>query len=203
MHKGDLDATPRIGTFANTMRTLLLALACCFPFIAGAQSTVDHQFALSLSPSTDGQLFCLFLVKVKDGEVVESRPLTRENFIRQAQGRAFCTANPDADDLFRKYDVKQCTLPPDSAAMGFLTDCSTLSDLWKLRYWEFPLKVDNGRQMAKGWSEKPLSPSERQMEILNGYGMRYTTDLVIGPQMFRLLHDMGIRECVVKYRNGG
>jgi hypothetical protein len=33
--------------------------------------------------------------------------------------------------------------------------------------------------------------------------MRYTTDLVIGPQMFRLLHDMGIREWVVKYRNGG
>lgn len=193
---------PLIGTFACRMRSFIVALALCIPFMADAQSTVDHQFALSLSPSTDGRLFCLFLVKMRNGEVVESRPLTRENFIRQAQGRAFSAANPHADDLFRKYDVKQCTLPPDSAAMGFLTDCSTLGDLWKLRYWEYPMKVGNGQQMAKGWSEKPLSPSPRQMEILSGYGMRHTTDLVIGPELFRLLHDMGIKEWVVKYRNG-
>lgn len=202
MDKEETRGQPRIGTFAEIMRPLLVALAFCLPFLAGAQSTPEQQFALSLSPSTDGRLFCLFLVKVKNGQVVESRPITRDNFIHQAQGRAFSPANPDADDLFRKYDVKQCTLPPDSAAMGFLTDCSTLDDLWKLRYWEFPVKLDNGQQMAKGWSEKPLSPSERQMEILKGYGMRYTTDLVIGTEMFRLLHDMGIREWVVKYRNG-
>lgn len=185
------------------MRTLLAAVMIGLSILAGAQPNADWEFALSLSPSTDGQLFCLFLVKVKDGQAVGSRPITRENFIRQAQGRAFCDANRDADDLFRKYDVKQCTLPPDSAAMGYLTDCSTLNDLWKLRYWEFPLKVEAGQNTAKGWSEKPLTPSQRQMEILNGYGMRFPTDLVIGKEMFRLLRDMGDRQWVVKYRNGG
>jgi hypothetical protein len=183
---------------------LLLALFLLMPWLpASAQEQPEMQFALSLSPSTDGQLFCLFLVKVKDGQVVESRPLSRDNFIHQAQGRAFSAANPDAEDLFRKFGVKQCTLPPDSAAMGFLTNCSTLDDLWKLRYWEYPLKTESGQRTGKGWSEKPLVPSRRQMEILGGYGMRFTTDLVIGPELFRLLRDMGNRDWVVNYRNGG
>ncbi len=184
------------------MRLLIAVFICCLSISLVAQDTAERQFALTLSPSTDGQLFCLFLVKVRDGQVVESRPLSRENFVRQAQGRAFSPANPDADDLFSKYDVKQCTLPPDSAAMGFLTDCSTLSDLWKLRYWEYPLKVDQGQRMATGWSEKPLTPSQRQMEILSGYGLKYTTGLIIGPEMFRLLRDMGDKQWVNIYRGG-
>lgn len=191
-----------MGIFAVLMRTFLATAACVLATFAAAQSPPAWQFALSLSTSTDGQLFCLFLVKEKDGQIMESRPLTRANFIRQAQGRTFSPANPDAENLFSKYDVKQCTLPPDSAAMGFLTDCSTLDDLWKLRYWEYPLKTDNGQQMAKGWSERPLAPSARQMDLLHGYGMRFPADLVIGAEMFRLLHDMGNHDWVVKYRSG-
>ena len=191
-------------TFANHMLRHLLLAAFCLPLLANAQEPVrpTWEFALSLSTSTDGQPFCLFLVRMKEGQVTESRPLSRESFIRQVQGRTFSAANPVADDLFRTHDVAQCTLPPDSAAMGFLTDCSTLDDLWKLRYWEYPIKMEDGRQMAKGWSEKPLIPSARQMEILNRYGMRFVNDVVVGEQMFRLLRDMGDRKWVVAYRNG-
>lgn len=184
------------------MRLPIFLLATLPCLAAPAQQPAEMQFALSLSPSTDGQLFCLFLVKLRNGQVVESRPLTRDSFIRQAQGRTFSPANPDAEDLFRKYGVKQCTLPPDSAAMGFLTDCSTLDELWKLRYWEYPLKTESGQRVSKGWSEKPLVPSPRQMELLHSYGMRYPTDLVVGTEMFRLLRDMGERDWVVNYRGG-
>jgi hypothetical protein len=184
------------------MRTLIALLVLCLLAPARAVAQDGWQFALSLAPSTTGQLFCLFLVNKKDSQIVESRPLTRESFIRQVQGRTFSKANPDAENLFSKYGVKACTLPPDSAAMGFLTDCSTLDDLWKLRYWEYPLKVSDGQRTAKGWSENPLVPSKRQMAILQGYGMRYPTDLVVGPQMFRLLRDMGDHDWVVKYRSG-
>lgn len=187
------------------MRLLLFLVVLGLPWTVLGQeppAAATWQFALSLSSSSSGQLFSLFLVKVQDGHVVESRPIGRENFIKQAQGRAFSPANPDADDLFRTYGVTRCTLPPDSAAMGFLTDCATLDDLWKLRYWEYPLKTDNGQQTAKGWSEKPLAPSPRQMEVLKGYGMRYVNDLVVGDQLFRLLHDMGERKWLVAYRNG-
>lgn len=185
------------------MRLLLFLFALSLGMPASPQALPVQEFALNLSPSTDGQLFCLFLVKMKDGQVTESRPISRESFIKQAQGRTFSPANPDAEDLFRKYGVKACTLPPDSAAMGFLSDCTTLDDLWKLRYWEFPVKTADSQHMAKGWSEKPLVPSPRQMQILAGYGLRYPNGLIIGEQLFRLLRDMGDPAWVNNYRNGG
>lgn len=70
---------------------------------------------------------------------------------------------------------KACTLPEDSAAMGFLTDCSTLDDLWRLRFWEYPLAMGEGSRLGKGWSEKPTIPSERQLLLLSDYGMKHTT----------------------------
>lgn len=187
-------------TLARSMRPFALVLLLLGLQPLRAQDPPVHDFAMSLAPSTDGQLFCLFLARIKDGQVVESRPLTRGEFVRQAQGRTFSPANTEGEDLFRKFDVKACTLPPDSAAMGFLTDCSTLDNLWKLRYWEFPQKADDPRRTIKGWSEKPLAPSPRQMEILAGYGLRHTTGLIVGPAFFRLLHDMGEREWVNQYR---
>lgn len=159
------------------------------------------KFALSLGSSTDGQLFSLFLVKVMDDTtVVESQPLTRPNFIRQVQGRAFSQANPEGENLFRKYGVKQCLNTVDSA--GFVIDCATLDDLWKLRFWEYPLQLPPGDQQLVGWAGKKLRPDDRQLLLLSGYGMRYMLDLAIGDNMFRLLKDMGDEEWVQNYRSG-
>lgn len=189
------------------MRTLLAALLIVTSMGALASGPgpafATWQFALSLGSTTEGQLFSMFLVKVSDeGQVLESQPLNRESFIRQIQGRAFSKANPDGEDLFRKYGVKQCTLPEDSAALGFLTDCSALDDLWKLRFWEYPLKVQEGQNARVGWAGNPLRPDDRQLLLLGGYGMKYMLDLVIGENMFRLLRDMGDPEWVANYRNG-
>mgnify|MGYP001551661784 CR=1 FL=1 len=184
------------------MRYLLVLLAISLSLFTRAQPTPAWQFALSLSSTSDGQLFSLFLVKTQDGKVVETRPLTRMDFIHQAQGRAKSMAN-DSTDLFLKFKVPSCYLPPDSTAMGYHhSDCVMLDELWKLRFQEYPLQLQGGQQMPLGWSEKPLAPSERQMTILGQYGMRYSKDLVIGDQVFRLLHDIGDRQWVVNYRNG-
>ena len=159
------------------------------------------KFALSLGSSSDGQLFSLFLVKVVDDTVVvESQPLTRQNFIRQVQGRAFSQANPDGENLFRKYGVKQCLNTVDSA--GFVTDCLVLDDLWKLRFWEYPLQMDQGQHAVTGWAGMKLRPDDRQLLLLRGYGMKYLTDVAIGENMFRLLKDMGDEEWVANYRSG-
>ena len=159
------------------------------------------KFALSLSSSTDGQLFALFLVKVVDDtNVVESQPLSRLNFIRQVQGRTFSPANTDGENLFRKYGVKQCLNSEDTA--GFVIDCSTLDDLWKLRFWQFPLQTGQGQPELTGWAANKLRPDDRQLLLLRGYGMRYMLDVVIGENMFRLLKDMGDEEWVANYRSG-
>ena len=41
-----------------------------------------------------------------------------------------------------------------------------------------------------------------QLLLLQGYGMKYMLDLVIGENMFRLLRDMGNEEWVANYRGG-
>lgn len=161
------------------------------------------QFALSLAPNSNGQLYSLFLVKVYEEQVIETRPLARPNFVHQAQGRAKSEANPTGEDLFFKYDVKACRLPPDSTAMGFhLSDCITLDDLWKLRYWEYPQKTEEGQRTGKGWSAEPLKPSDSQMAFLARYGLHQLSDLIIGEQLFRLLHDMNDPAWVNAYRQG-
>ncbi len=197
----------RANTFA-TMRALLIALLLCIPFAGATQSATSPtfatwQFALSLASTSDGQLFSVFIVKVYDGQVVESQPLSRSQFFRQVQGRTFSKANQDADDLFRTYDLRRCTLSKDSMELGyFLTDCSAFDDLWKLRFQDYPLKTQEGQQESIGWSEMPMKPSDRQMLLLGGYGMKYPMDLVIGENMFRLLHDLGDPEWVANYKGG-
>jgi hypothetical protein len=187
--------------YFRAMRNLLLVPTFCLSLMAAAQSASPWQFAGSLSSTSSGQLFSLFLVKMQDGKVVVTRPLTRLDFIHQAQGRAESLANPDTVDYFLKYQVPSCFLPPDSTAMGYHhSDCIMLDELWKLRFQEYPFQ--SGQRMPLGWSGKPLAPNTAQMTILGGYGMRYPKDLVIGAQFFRLLHDIGDRQWIVNYRNG-
>lgn len=159
------------------------------------------EFAISLGSQTTGQLFSLFVVKVtKEGQVLESQPLDRPNFIRQVQGRAFSKANPEAENLFRKHGVVQCLNSKDST--GFVYDCLTLDELWKLRFWEYPLKLQDGQHEQVGWAANKLRPDDRQLLLLSGYGMRFMQDLCIGDNMFRLLRDMGDPDWVNNYRNG-
>lgn len=184
------------------MRLLLCLLWSTLSFTLYAQFAT-WQFGLGLSPNSNGQLYGLFLVKVHEGKVIEARPLARQNFVHQAQGRAKSEANPTGEDLFFKYGVKDCLLPPDSTAMGFhLSDCITLDDVWKLRYWEYPQKAGEGDRIGKGWSAQPLKPSDGQMAILARYGLHALSDLIIGEQLFKLLHDMNDAAWVSAYRQG-
>jgi len=195
-------AAPRL---VAALRRPLLALALMAPLAAwsnGPRPQAQYAFGMSLATGQNGQLFTLFVVKVFEGHVLESTPLTRDQFIRQVQGRTFSKANPDAEDLFRKHGVKACTLPEDSAALGFLTDCVTLDELWRLRFWEYPLAGPDATRMGQGWAEKPTTPSERQLLLLSAYGIRYTTDLCYGDNLFNLLRDMGDPEWVDNYRKG-
>jgi hypothetical protein len=183
--------------------SLLFALAFLLPRpLWSAPPT--WTFGISLQPTSDGQLFSCFLVKTLDGNILETRPLSREIFVKQAQGRATSLANTAAVDLFAQFDIKPCYLPPDSVAMGYsVRDCMVLDDMWKLRYWEYPQEIPGGGQATgKGWSGMPLRPSDRQLALLAAYGLRYTTDVIIGDALFKLLKDMSDPAWVDNYRQG-
>ncbi|MBL7964985.1 MAG: hypothetical protein JNM31_14215 [Flavobacteriales bacterium] len=186
----------------------IAAIVCLFqgtlltlPELHG-QNPAISEFGLSLATGPSNQLFSLFLVKVYEGEVIERTPLSRDQFIRQVNGRTFSAANPDAENFFRIYKVRTCFLSPDSEAMGYMSRCPTLDDLWRLRFWEYPLQTDEATRVGKGWSEKPMVPSERQMLLLSNYGLDHPMGLVRGEAMFRLLRDMGDPAWVNNYRKG-
>lgn len=192
-------------TLLMPVRRLLLALLLSLPYALTAAPSDQPvwSFGLSLQPTSDGQLFSFFLVRTKGDLILDTRPITREMFVKQAQGRATSLANADGKDLFAQYDIKACYLPPDSVAMGYsVRDCSVLDDLWKLRYWEYPQHVQGGPKAMTGWAAMPLRPSDRQFSILGGYGMKHLAGLIYGDGVFRLLKDMSDPGWVGNYRQG-
>lgn len=159
-------------------------------------------FGVSLNTGLNNQLFTLFLVKEFEGTVIGSAPLSREQFVLQAQGLVPSVANPERINLFRKYEVEVC-LPegPDTTAR-FVQDCDVFDNLWKLRFWDYPFRLAEGQHPGKGWAEKPDAPSPRQLLLLTEYGMMRASDLAWGENAFHLLRDVGDSAWVDNYRKG-
>jgi hypothetical protein len=189
-------------------RGMLLASAILLAsggLMSGARPSArpQHTFGMSLMTGMNNELFTLFVVKELNGQVLEARPLTRGQFVLQAQGAAPSLANPDGQNLFRKYRVTGC-LPPAETDDGkrMVSDCSVFDELWKLRFWEFPFKQREGQHPGLGWAEARTQPSERQQLLLCGYGICHLTQIACGEDLFRLLRDVGDPEWVDNYRKG-
>ncbi len=110
-------------------------------------------------------------------------------FLHQVRGLVPSKANPHGADLFAEHDVDACKVQLAEDGRRIVPYCEVLDDLWKLRFWEYPLHVQDGQRVGKGWAEQPLNPSPRQMLLLSNYGLRHPTDLCHGEAMFRLLRD--------------
>ncbi|MCB9178408.1 MAG: hypothetical protein H6590_03160 [Flavobacteriales bacterium] len=65
-------------------------------------------FGISLNTGLNNQLYTIFIVKEFEGRVIQADPITREQFILQAQGIVESRANPDKENFFRKYEVSVC-----------------------------------------------------------------------------------------------
>ena len=159
-------------------------------------------FGLSLNTGLNNQLFTLFTVKVFEGRVIQTEPLTRDQFVLQAQGVVPGRANPEGINLFRKYEVQVC-LPEGTDTTGrYLLDCEVFDRLWKIRFQEYPFRPVEGQHPGKGWAEEREAPSPRQLLLLTDYGMLHRSDLAYGENVFRLLHDVGDSAWVDNYRKG-
>ncbi|HMQ77184.1 MAG TPA: hypothetical protein PKE21_14040 [Flavobacteriales bacterium] len=159
-------------------------------------------FGISLATSLNSQLLSCFVVKVFEGEVIGTEPVTRDQFLQQVRGLVPSKANPQSADLFAEHGVDACQVQLAEDGRRIVPYCEVLDDLWKLRFWEYPLHVQDGQRVGKGWAEQPLNPSPRQMLLLSNYGLRHPTDLCHGEAMFRLLRDVSDPEWVDNYRKG-
>ncbi|MEO8590785.1 MAG: hypothetical protein ABI432_15525 [Flavobacteriales bacterium] len=161
-----------------------------------------YSFGLSLNVGLNNQLFTLFQLKEFEGKLIGTEPMTREQFVLQAQGAVPSKANPEGINLFKKYEVNACIHPDDPEGTLFLRDCDVFDQLWKLRFWEYPYLVSEGEHPGKGWSENREAPSPRQLLLLTDFGIMYLSDMARGENVFRLLHDVGDESWVDNYRKG-
>jgi len=161
-----------------------------------------NMFGVSLNTGLNNQLFTLFIIKEFEGRLLESQPISREQFVLQAQGVVPSKANPDGINLFRKYDVEVCLPAGPDTAGKYLMDCRVFDDLWRIRFWEYPFRLAEGEHPGKGWAEKREAPSPRQLLLLTDYGMMHARDIARGENAFRLLRDVGDSAWVDNYRKG-
>lgn len=119
----------------------------------------------------------------------EVRVITRHEWLSIAHGIIPSEANPKQEDLFARYEVKDCTFEYDSLSKKTIFDCSVVDDLWRLRYRTYPCKVASPPK-GSGWGALPDEMSWGQLEYLGRYGVKTRNDYFYGENMFRLLKDM-------------
>ena len=192
------------------MRVLWLRYLCALvgvlPLVAGhglaPAPFATYTFGLSLNTGLNNQLFTLFTVKVFEGRLIQSEPMTRDQFVLQAQGVVPSKANPERVNLFRKYEVNACVAVGPDTTGRFIQDCNVFDDLWRIRFQEYPFRLVEGQHPGKGWAEKREAPSARQLLLLTDYGMLSRSDIAYGENVFRLLRDVGDSSWVDNYRKG-
>ncbi len=192
---------------ARLVFVVLLLVLVVLPSPSGGQSGASspyasYTFGVSLNTGQNSQLFTLFLVKEFEGRVIQSDPMTREQFVLQAQGAVPSKANPEGVNLFHRYGVRLCLHPEDTSGTRLLRDCEVFDQLWKLRFWEYPFKLSEGQHPGKGWAENREAPSARQMLLLSDYGILQLSGMARDMDAFRLLRDVGDSAWVDNYRKG-
>ena len=186
--------------------TVLVVVGCAVPITEsrshGAPVLATYTFGLTLMTGMNNELFTLFIVKEYEGSVIATEPITRGQFVLQAQGAVPSKANPNNENLFGKHHVENCLPPPELAGQGVVvTDCGVFDQLWKLRFWEYPFRLSSGQHPGQGWAEEPSRPSDRQMVMLGDYGMLHMHSMVKDEDLFRLLRDIGDSAWVENYRS--
>jgi len=198
-----------LGIFAGpVMRALRISLLLLLLLVHSGGRSLEPApyavsvFGISLSTGLNNQLYTIFIVKEFEGQVIQADPITREQFVLQAQGIVESRANPARENFFRKYEVSLCVPEGPDTAGRYVADCPVFDDLWKLRFWDYPFRLQEGQHPGKGWAEKREAPSPRQLLLLTNYGIMHANDIARGENAFHLLRDVGDSSWVDNYRKG-
>lgn len=161
---------------------LLFGSRCAF---AGGQA--HWEFGFSMATGMNSQLYSCFLVKVFEGKVVESENLTAEQFILQAKGLVKSKANSGSTDLFKEYGIALCNDAEANTVQEQIDACDPFATMWKLRFQEWPFKDGGATSQESGWAETEKGPSQRQLLLLQEFGLQHAMGLAHGDDAFRLL----------------
>ncbi|MCK4661778.1 MAG: hypothetical protein KAT68_02845 [Bacteroidales bacterium] len=130
----------------------------------------NYYLGFSLLVTANSSPVTYAIIKEMENGKKDVRFISKQTFIRLLKGEQYCKANPDKENLLKKYDIDQ----------------SSIDKLWKLRYAEFPFF---GRD-EKGWANKPGLPSDGQFNLLKQYGIYDVRTFCYGENAFKLLKDI-------------
>jgi hypothetical protein len=125
------------------------------------------------------------------------RVITRHEFLSIAHGLIESEANPKKEDLFTKYEIKDCGYFLSGAGTTEF-ECSVVDDLWRLRYREYPYKVKVSPKGA-GWGGLMDEMTWGQLDYLAKYGIRTRNDYFHGEKAFKLMKDMQSSDWINEY----
>jgi hypothetical protein len=208
------------------MKKLRALLICALLAVAGfgfLQQSAEVELAykeylgFSLMPGANSTAVSFHIVKKWDdpSRPIEAVNISQQEFMRIASGMQQSNANPKGENLFANNGMTDCGWFSDTIINRVFYEsgmrCNTVSDIWRLRYAEWPYYVAPPRNAnantlspsgpGPGWARKPLQPSEGQLLILKAYGPDDPmVDVIWGANAFRLLKDMQDEAWVTTYR---
>ncbi len=157
---------------------------------------VGSFLAFNLMPGPNNSMVNFAIVTILPGGKKDVNFITQTEFVRLASGIMHSDVNPTAENFFSKYEVEECGFSRDSIFKKTYFFCSSLDQVWKLRYKTNPY---GGGTDSLGWTGASV-PSPGQMNILKQYGAENLDDYIYGENAFKLLHDVQSYAWQSRYR---
>jgi hypothetical protein len=167
---------------------------------------VEHKIHLgiSINPNYNSQYVSYAIITESNGEIIKKRFITGSEFIRIGMGKQPSKANDSGENMFKKFQIKDCLYKYDSSQCLKTPDLK-LFDLWALRYNRNPYCPQDCTptkdMLVDGFGQYKFRPSWPQIQILQNYGITYISDFFYGENLFQLLADFQNPEWRTKYLN--
>ncbi len=166
----------------------------------------DWFFALRLIPNLNGGLVQTAIVKENGESQNEVLYIPINQWLREIVGLEISKANPDKENLIKKYNVFEITGNVQSTLMKDYTTEKLkviINNLWKIKYSEYPF-YNPALNQEKGWAKNPddkvtWMPSDSQLQLLKPYGIENFSNFFIGEHLFDFLKDVTNRDWQNRY----
>ncbi len=166
----------------------------------------DWFFALRLIPNLNGGLVQTAIVKENGESQNEVLYIPINQWLREIVGLEISKANPDKENLIKKYNVFEI---PGNVQSTLMKDYTTeklkviINNLWKIKYSEYPF-YNPALNQEKGWAKNPddkvtWMPSDSQLQLLKPYGIENFSNFFIGEHLFDFLKDVTNRDWQNRY----
>ena len=188
--------------------SILFTISCFYPEVKAFSLkpiiNVNQHLAISINPNCNSQYVNYAIVSESGGRIVKTRFITAREFILIGMGKQPSKANIKGENLFKRFNIKDCLYKFDSLECLKKPDLK-LCDLWALRYNRNPYCppdcTPKEYMLVNGFGQHKFRPSWPQIQMLQKYGITYINDFFYGENLFLLLSDFQKPEWRSQYLN--